>query len=61
MKLFGYKVPTTWQQWQAIGENVAKNHPGYIIGSLGNSFDDSVYLQAADADQRASHPDEAAG
>jgi multiple sugar transport system substrate-binding protein len=47
MKLFGYKVPTTWQQWQAIGENVAKNHPGYIIGSLGNSYDDSVYLQAA--------------
>ena len=47
MKKFGYTIPTTWQQWQAIGENVAKNHPGYIIGTLGNSFDDSVYLQAA--------------
>ena len=33
MKQFGYTVPTTWQQWQAIGEDVAKNHPGYVIGS----------------------------
>ena len=47
MKQFGYTVPTTWQQWQAIGEDVAKNHPGYIIGELGNSYDDAIYLQAA--------------
>ncbi len=47
MKKWGYTVPTTWQQWQAIGENVAKNHPGYVIGSIGDSFDDSIYLQAA--------------
>ena len=47
MKQFGYKVPTTWQQWQAIGESVAKHHPGYIIGTLGDSYDDAIYLQAA--------------
>jgi len=47
MKQFGYTVPTTWQQWQAIGEDVAKNHPGYIIGELGDSYDDAIYLQAA--------------
>jgi len=47
MKQFGYSVPTTWQQWQKIGEDVAKNHPGYIIGTLGNSYDDAIYLQAA--------------
>jgi multiple sugar transport system substrate-binding protein len=47
MKQFGYTVPTTWQQWQTIGEDVAKNHPGYIIGELGNSYDDAIYLQAA--------------
>ena len=47
MKQFGYTVPTTWQQWQAIGEQVAKNHPGYIVGALGDSYDDAVYLQAA--------------
>ena len=47
MKQFGYTIPTTWQQWQAIGESVATSHPGYIIGTLGNSYDDAVYLQAA--------------
>lgn len=47
MKQWGYAVPQTWQQWQAIGESVAKNHPGYIIGTAGDSFDDHLYLQAA--------------
>jgi hypothetical protein len=47
MKQFGYTVPTTWQQWQAIGEAVAKDHPGYIIGELGDSYDDAIYFQAA--------------
>jgi hypothetical protein len=47
MKQFGYTVPTTWQQWQTIGESVAANHPGYIIGALGDSYSDAVYLQAA--------------
>ena len=47
MKQFGYTAPTTWQQWQAIGEQVAKNHPGYIVGALGDSYDDAVYFQAA--------------
>jgi len=46
MKQFGYSVPTTWQQYQALGEEVAKQHPGYIIGEAGDSFDDTVYLQA---------------
>ena len=44
MKQFGYTVPTTWQQWQTIGEDVAKNHPGYIIGELGVSYYDAIYL-----------------
>ncbi len=47
MKKWGYSVPQTWQQWQAIGMGVAKNHPGYIVGTAGDSFDDSIYLQAA--------------
>jgi multiple sugar transport system substrate-binding protein len=47
MKQFGYSVPSTWQQWQALGEKVAQQHPGYIIGTLGNSYDDTIYLQAA--------------
>jgi ABC-type glycerol-3-phosphate transport system substrate-binding protein len=47
MSQFGYQVPTTWQQWQAIGLEVGKQHPGYIVGTTGNSWDASVYLQAS--------------
>lgn len=47
MKQFGYTAPTTWQQWQGIGEKVAKDHPGYIVGAVGDSYDDAVYFQAA--------------
>jgi hypothetical protein len=47
MKQFGYTIPTTWQQWQAIGEDVAKHHPGYIIGEQGVPWDEDIYLQPA--------------
>jgi ABC-type glycerol-3-phosphate transport system substrate-binding protein len=46
MKRFGYKTPTTWQQWQAIGLKVAKHHHGYVIGSSGDSFGAWLYLWA---------------
>jgi ABC-type glycerol-3-phosphate transport system substrate-binding protein len=44
MTKFGYKVPKTWQQWAALGEQVAKQHPGYIIGTVGDSFGAWLYL-----------------
>jgi ABC-type glycerol-3-phosphate transport system substrate-binding protein len=44
MDKFGYKVPTTWQQWAALGKKVAKEHPGYIIGTLGDSYGHWLYL-----------------
>jgi ABC-type glycerol-3-phosphate transport system substrate-binding protein len=37
MAKFGYQVPTTWQQYAALGDKVAKQHPGYIIGAEGDS------------------------
>jgi ABC-type glycerol-3-phosphate transport system substrate-binding protein len=37
MAKFGYQVPTTWAQYQALGEEVAKQHPGYLIGAAGAS------------------------
>jgi ABC-type glycerol-3-phosphate transport system substrate-binding protein len=46
MDQFGYSVPTTWQQWAALGTRVAKEHPGYIIGSIGDSFSHWIYLWA---------------
>ena len=44
MKKFGYKVPTTWQQYQALGQTVAKQHPGYIIGSANDTWTEEIYL-----------------
>ena len=46
MAQFGYQVPTTWQQWAQIGNDVAKNHPGYIIGTVGDSYGHWLYLWA---------------
>ena len=34
MKKWGYSVPTTWAQYEALGLEVAKQHPGYIIGDM---------------------------
>ena len=44
MDAFGYAVPTTWQEWAALGEKVASEHPGYIVGNIGESFSHWVYL-----------------
>ena len=46
MTQFGYSVPTTWQQWAALGAKVAKEHPGYIIGNIGDSYGAWLYLWA---------------
>jgi ABC-type glycerol-3-phosphate transport system substrate-binding protein len=46
MTQFGYTVPTTWQQWAALGQKVAAEHPGYIIGNIGDSYGAWLYLWA---------------
>jgi multiple sugar transport system substrate-binding protein len=47
MDQFGYAVPTTWEEYQALGEKVAKEHPGYIIGSAGDAWTPEVFLWAS--------------
>jgi ABC-type glycerol-3-phosphate transport system substrate-binding protein len=47
MKQFGYAVPTTWEEYQAIGIKMAKEHPGYILGSFGDKFGMWAYLWPA--------------
>jgi ABC-type glycerol-3-phosphate transport system substrate-binding protein len=44
MDKFGYSVPKTWQDWAALGARVAKEHPGYIIGNIGDSYGHWLYL-----------------
>jgi ABC-type glycerol-3-phosphate transport system substrate-binding protein len=46
MHRFGYKTPTTWQEWAALGQKVAHDHPGYIVGTSGESFSHWIYLWA---------------
>jgi ABC-type glycerol-3-phosphate transport system substrate-binding protein len=44
MGQFGYAVPKTWQEWAALGAKVAKEHPGYIVGNVGDSYGHWLYL-----------------
>ncbi|GAA1115057.1 extracellular solute-binding protein [Kribbella jejuensis] len=46
MDQFGYALPTTWEDYQALGEKVAKQHPGYIIGAAGDGFAPEIYMWA---------------
>ncbi|MFJ2956343.1 ABC transporter substrate-binding protein [Streptomyces sp. NPDC087270] len=44
MDKWGYTVPTTWAQYEALGEKVAKEHPGYLVGSVGDTNSQESYL-----------------
>jgi multiple sugar transport system substrate-binding protein len=43
MKQFGYTVPSTWEQFEAVGLRVAKEHPGYVVGSFGDFYSLEAY------------------
>lgn len=47
MKRFGYAVPTTWEEYQRLGEKVAAEHPGYLVGDAGDTFTPEIYLWAS--------------
>jgi multiple sugar transport system substrate-binding protein len=47
MKQWGYQVPTTWPQYEQIGQEVAKQHPGYIVGAAGDTFAPEIYMWAS--------------
>jgi multiple sugar transport system substrate-binding protein len=44
---FGYTVPTTWDQYAALGAKVAAEHPGYVIGSCGDAFCPNIYYRGS--------------
>jgi multiple sugar transport system substrate-binding protein len=47
MKKWGYQVPTTWPQYEALGLKVAKQHPGYLVGNAGDTFTPEIYMWAS--------------
>jgi multiple sugar transport system substrate-binding protein len=40
----GQSPPTTWAQYAADGQSLAKNHSGYYIGEFGQPWDAETYL-----------------
>ncbi|MGW4980840.1 ABC transporter substrate-binding protein [Streptomyces mirabilis] len=44
MDKWGYHVPTTWQEYEALGKKVAKEHPGYLVGSVGDTNSHESYF-----------------
>ncbi|MEV6878035.1 extracellular solute-binding protein [Amycolatopsis sp. NPDC051128] len=43
---FKYQVPATWEEYQALGEKVAAEHPGYLVGDAGDTFTPEIFLWA---------------
>lgn len=41
---FGYEIPTTWEDYEALGVKLADEHPGYIIGSQGDPWAPEIYM-----------------
>jgi ABC-type glycerol-3-phosphate transport system substrate-binding protein len=46
-KAWGYKAPTTWPQYQAVSLKIAKQHPGYYTGMLGDAYAPDRYFWAS--------------
>ena len=44
MDQWGYTVPKTWQDYQALGEKLGKEHPGYLVGSIGDTNSNESYF-----------------
>jgi multiple sugar transport system substrate-binding protein len=49
MTKFGYTPPKTWEDYLALGQKVAKEHPGYIVGDVGDPWAPEVYFWGAKA------------
>jgi ABC-type glycerol-3-phosphate transport system substrate-binding protein len=47
LKEWGYQVPATWEDYEALGRKVATEHPGYLVGSAGDTFTPEIYLWAS--------------
>jgi len=47
---FGYDAPTTWEDYQALGDKLAAEHPGYFLGVIGDAFEGPyVYYWSGEA------------
>jgi ABC-type glycerol-3-phosphate transport system substrate-binding protein len=44
---FGYTVPKTFEDMQALSDQVAKDHPGYYLGTIGDGWTWLSYFEAS--------------
>ncbi len=47
MDKFGYTVPTTWEEYQDLSDKLAKEHPGYYLGTWGDGWTFISYFDAS--------------
>ena len=47
MKQFGYTVPTTWEDYQALSDKLAQDHPGYYLGTFGDGWTFLSFFEAS--------------
>ena len=47
MTQWGYQVPATWEEYEALGKKVATEHPSYLVGAAGDTFTPEIYLWAS--------------
>ncbi len=45
MEQFGYSLPATWEEYQALSDRLAAEHPGYIMGTPG--VEPAIYFWAS--------------
>ncbi len=48
MAQWGYQVPTTWPEYEQLGQEVARQHPGYLVGNAGDTFTPEIYMWASE-------------
>jgi maltose-binding protein MalE len=46
-KQWGYTVPTTFEDYQTLSDQVAKDHPGYLLGTIGDGWTWLSYFEAS--------------
>jgi ABC-type glycerol-3-phosphate transport system substrate-binding protein len=47
MDQFGYTVPTTFEEMQALSDKVAADHPGYLLGTFGDGWSFLSFFEAS--------------
>jgi ABC-type glycerol-3-phosphate transport system substrate-binding protein len=52
MERFGYQVPSTFEELQELSDKVAKDHPGYLLGTFGDGW---TFISFFDASGCPSH------